>query len=757
MFESQRLRFPPTLPSSINQQQASSNNKPPPASLIRPSSFQRLGTPTITLPTNSVSFPSSNNGLRLSKPSSSSVNPSPTNTISNVGSSLTSCSSAPGLLMNRPSRSLSKPNLVFPSSSFNTINNNTINTNELGFSSGNQMLMMPTNGNNLLDIPSTNNNNQIGSLSSSPQQSFGLSSSPTVNSMTFSVYSSPSTSCSPSSIITSSNNQGFPSLSVSPSNSFQSPIAINTHNNNNQSGIQDSTQQPTSTEERVIVDFEEFEAAKENIIPLKGGRKATDLRRIFGKQPLQEIKPLQPIMLPGSGSVSTSLQSPPTLCTSFNGSSSSTSFNPLMTASNNVNACSTPMSPTGMFSPTSCMNSSFNGFNTIVALSAPGEDDCAMTDASPIPQQGKPHFNFSNLTKSKVCFDNHNMKPKLSVERKQFEKRIASLSNHLDPITVWLEYVEWIEKSYPTLSKASQYVPTLQACTKFILSNQQLLERYRNDERYLGVWLKYADQCLDPIDVFTFLESKKICLNHSELYIRWATLLEDRKDLKAADAVLEQGINRGAQPAKSLQTFHTGVKARFMKSILNRTASSTSSTTMASSTIQTAPPMIGGHNPQSATDSNNQRLPFNSLAKKPTSIRPTTAIPSGPLRSGPPIPSMKPTKMKNSNASLSQKNSPINNFVIYDESNGSAEKIAHAATTRTLPFQIPKELTSMGPRFLTSEQEQEKENNEKPDKWTNYSLPQQNDDMMLGMLQPIGASISKPASHFSIFVDEEFK
>src|SRR3989338_8415959 len=112
--------------------------------------------------------------------------------------------------------------------------------------------------------------------------------------------------------------------------------------------------------------------------------------------------------------------------------------------------------------------------------------------------------------------------------------------------------------------------------------------------------------------------------------------------------------------------------------------------------------------------------------------------------------------MKMNNNCLSQKNSPINNFVIYDESNGSAEKIAHAASTRTLPFQIPKELTSMGPRFLPSEQELEKENNEKADKWINYSTPQNQDDMMLGMLQPMGASIAKPACHFSIFVDEEF-
>ena len=454
------------------------------------------------------------------------------------------------------------------------------------------------------------------------------------------------------------------------------------------------TSRPTlakrTLDERVVVDFEEFESSKENIIPLKGGRKATDLRRIFGKTitPLQEIKPLQPI------------------------------------------SCGTPSTPVGGGTPSfKSPQSSMNPFMM--------EDESLMEESSPATALLKPFFCFNIKQPTKICFDNHNMKPKLSTERKQFEKRIKSLSNHLDPITVWLEYIEWIERSYPTLGKASQYVNVLQSCTKYILSENQLLERYRNDQRYLGVWLKYADQCMDPVDVFTFLETKNICLNHSELYIRWATLLEDRKDLKAADAVLDKGAHRGAQPVKALQTFHTGVKARFMKSILNRT-----------NNPSTQPPPQPVSSNASENESVLQRSALNPLPKKPTVFRATLSKPPT---------SLKPMKMKANNQSLTQKNSPLNNFVIYDESVNNGEKIAHASSTRTLPFQIQREIPIQAPNYLPSEQEQEKENSEHPDKWTNYTNPQHQDSQFLPTLNMLSTAPSKPQVAFSIFVDEEFK
>nr|CAG4713692.1 unnamed protein product [Naegleria fowleri] len=622
-------------------------------------------------------------------------------------------------------------------------------------------------------------------------------------------------------------------------------------------------------ERRVIVDFEEFESSKENIIPLKTGRRAVDLRRVFGSSSScsscssqGSSSPLRGVLKERKDWISKGrsiMNDPPNVNPSISTRSTSATPTTTTTRLNSPIFMMNSLSfhpPTSFPTATESSNNNNNNNNNITMMMmidesqlVPAVDPCEeeeeedehdvststtlslnnngltsspssspiclnntnnnnTTHTTPSNYNNSSHktnhhgksffFNFNHLIK-KVCFENHNMKPKLSQERKVFEKRIAStsiLSNHVDPLSVWLEYIEWIEKNYPTLNKSSQYVPTLQACTKYILSSSSssqkqqqqphdssslsssssssssLLERYREDERYLKVWLKYADQCLDPIDVFTFLESKKIGLSHAELYIRWATVLEDRKDLKAADAVLEQGKNRGAQPLKSLETFHTGVKARFMKSILNRTQSgqSVSSSSLSSSSSMSLLNQSQHYNSQSGQSTSvsggsggencgiGQRAPFNPLSKKPSSIRPLTAKPPT---------MMKPMKMKMNNPSLAQKNSPLNNFVIYDESVNHAEKLAHAASTRTLPFQIQRDHSTtphIVPRVLPSEQESEKENHERPDKWTNYSNPQfatqDVDDLTNFLMVPppvVNNAVSKPSCHFSIFVDDEFK
>ncbi|KAL9648087.1 hypothetical protein ABK040_007454 [Willaertia magna] len=421
-----------------------------------------------------------------------------------------------------------------------------------------------------------------------------------------------------------------------------------------------------------VVLFDEFEASKENIIPLKQGRKATDLRKVFGYNRIEELRPLQPLTC-----ISTSL-----------------SEQMIDDEDNGI-----------ILSPTK--------FKLKV----------------PIP--------------TKICFDNHNMKPKLLQERKQFEKRLKNLTNHLDPLSVWIEYISWIESNFPSLGKDSEYTTTLQSCTKFILTNTSLLERYKEDERYLKIWLKYSDQCKDPLDVFSFLDQKNIGLSHSDFYIQWATLLEDRGDLKAADNVLDQGLHRGAQPLKKLETFHTSVKARFMKSILNRT-------------LQTKQ-QIQQNRLINETNSSvqQQREAFAKISKKipPSSstIRPTVSKP---------VTTTKPMKMKMNNPTIKKK---LSNFTIFDDTTKNQEKTT--TNTRTLPFQLPQEL-QITPNYLPTEIEQEKENNQSPDKWNNYTLPQSisNNNFISTVPPPsLPTTIStvppqqRPTTSFSIFIDEEFQ
>jgi checkpoint serine/threonine-protein kinase len=146
---------------------------------------------------------------------------------------------------------------------------------------------------------------------------------------------------------------------------------------------------------------------------------------------------------------------------------------------------------------------------------------------------------------STICYANHNDKHKLAYERGQWEQKVNQPS--MDPLQTWMDYLRWIEDNYPNLPPQSRYIETLQTLTRGFVSNPDLMNRYRNDERLVNVWLKYADMCEDPTDVFAYMDTNGMGTEHAQFHIQWANFLENRQDYKAADAVLQLGVQREAQ------------------------------------------------------------------------------------------------------------------------------------------------------------------------------------------------------------------
>jgi checkpoint serine/threonine-protein kinase len=77
--------------------------------------------------------------------------------------------------------------------------------------------------------------------------------------------------------------------------------------------------------------------------------------------------------------------------------------------------------------------------------------------------------------------------------------------------------------------------------------------RYRDDIRYLRLWVQYADCLPDPTDVFKFLKENEVGQSHALFYIAYATFLELRGSYSAADNVFQQGLNRLAAPQDRLK------------------------------------------------------------------------------------------------------------------------------------------------------------------------------------------------------------
>jgi hypothetical protein len=92
------------------------------------------------------------------------------------------------------------------------------------------------------------------------------------------------------------------------------------------------------------------------------------------------------------------------------------------------------------------------------------------------------------------------------------------------------------------------------------------MPQYKNDSRYIKLWVRVADLQQDPLEVFKYLATKKIGLENSEYYIQYCNHLEERQKFDEANIVYESGI-RLARNDKILKRYEE-FKLRFSEYVV---------------------------------------------------------------------------------------------------------------------------------------------------------------------------------------------
>ncbi|RWR72761.1 mitotic spindle checkpoint protein BUBR1 [Cinnamomum micranthum f. kanehirae] len=118
-----------------------------------------------------------------------------------------------------------------------------------------------------------------------------------------------------------------------------------------------------------------------------------------------------------------------------------------------------------------------------------------------------------------------------------------------DPLHPWIECIKWVQESFPTGGECSGLVVIYEQCVRTFWHS----DRYKDDLRYLKVWLEYADNCADAEVIFSFLEANQIGQTHSSYYISYALHMESKNKWRKADDVFNLGIARKAQPLHKLE------------------------------------------------------------------------------------------------------------------------------------------------------------------------------------------------------------
>ena len=138
-----------------------------------------------------------------------------------------------------------------------------------------------------------------------------------------------------------------------------------------------------------------------------------------------------------------------------------------------------------------------------------------------------------------------------SARRLEFEKELMNIDDSDDPLDIYDRYVKWTLEAYPSAQndKQSQLGPLLERATKAFQSSSH----YKNDPRYLKLWLHYIRLFADtPQEIFRFLARHNIGDGLALYYEEYAAWLEAAGRYSQAEEIYGMGIEKEARPTERL-------------------------------------------------------------------------------------------------------------------------------------------------------------------------------------------------------------
>lgn len=168
-------------------------------------------------------------------------------------------------------------------------------------------------------------------------------------------------------------------------------------------------------------------------------------------------------------------------------------------------------------------------------------------------------------------------------ERSRFEAQLHQWDELDDPLLVFVAYLDWTHYTYPSGSNhESGLLSLLERCT----SSLRDIGHYKNDPRYLLVWMEYIKYLDSPRDIYVYLGKKKIGNQLALYYEEFARYLEINGRLDDAEQVYSHGIESQARPFARLKASY----ARFIERRSSQQLQNTTRAPLAGDLTPFAPP-----------------------------------------------------------------------------------------------------------------------------------------------------------------------
>lgn len=143
---------------------------------------------------------------------------------------------------------------------------------------------------------------------------------------------------------------------------------------------------------------------------------------------------------------------------------------------------------------------------------------------------------------------NNHLKKSLLETRRRLIEAIDEYKGN-DPLLPWLECIKWVQESFPPGGDSSGLIVIYEQCVRAFWHS----DRYKDDLRYLKVWLEYAENCVDAEVIYNFLDANEIGKSHSAYYLAYALHMESKSKMKVANDIFNLGISRDASPIEKLK------------------------------------------------------------------------------------------------------------------------------------------------------------------------------------------------------------
>uniref|UniRef100_A0A6N2K493 BUB1 N-terminal domain-containing protein n=1 Tax=Salix viminalis TaxID=40686 RepID=A0A6N2K493_SALVM len=93
-----------------------------------------------------------------------------------------------------------------------------------------------------------------------------------------------------------------------------------------------------------------------------------------------------------------------------------------------------------------------------------------------------------------------------------------------DPLLPWIECIKWVQEAFPQGGDSSGLILIYEQCVRAFWHS----DLYKDDPRFLKVWLEYAENCVDAEVIYSFLDANEIGKSQSAYYLAYALHMESK-------------------------------------------------------------------------------------------------------------------------------------------------------------------------------------------------------------------------------------